>query len=231
MKFKVGDKVRLTRELTKADLAEVEIKFSADQVIKELGCNVFEVKDISEKNLRICISLPSDNWLLKSEWFELAEQPKQPEPQVGDVWASEDKSKVVTVLGKFERNGIDFVSYFGLKGEWKAVANFARKQTFLYKFPILLQRKPKKQPKAAKNQPKKQKEGVWEPVWSPEGGMCKTLRCGNKIKVIYDGCEGLAVCNKKDKFDLMFGVNLASFRALVKHHEAEIAEMIKTGVK
>lgn len=78
MKFKVGDKVKLTREITQDDLAEIPILLHAYEVIKELGCNIFEVKDISEENVNfsfesIYISLPSNDWWLKSEWFELAE--------------------------------------------------------------------------------------------------------------------------------------------------------------
>lgn len=238
MKFKVGDKVRLTREITHDDLAEIPILLHGYEVIKELGCNIFEVKNISEENVNfsfesIYISLPSNDWWLKSEWFELAEQPKPIEPQVGDVWGNEDKSKVVRVLGKFERNGFDFVSYLGLRGECKGVANFSRKQFFFDKFPAFLHRpqKPKKQPKPVAETPKKQEE-KWEPVIEPGINPQDCFRKGNKIKWITHGIyEGIATCNKKDEFNLQFGLDLAWHRAHIKYHEARIAKMLKEDAK
>lgn len=232
MKFKVGDKVRLTRELTKADLAEVEIKFCADQVIKELGCNIFEVKDISEKNLRICISLPSDNWLLKSEWFELAEQPKPIESQVDDVWASADKSSVVKVVGKFKTDaGEEIFNYVHLKDLGivkKGMVSSRLKFDFFERFPVLLHRpqKPKKQPKTAKNQPKKREEEKWYKVgcFNIDG---EVYRSGNSIKwVCPDGTEGIATCNKHDVFSLNFGIDLAWHRAEIKRHTKELNAML-----
>lgn len=222
MKFKVGDKVRFKS----GDYVPLHGLHSNAEYCKEYGYDiqkVYEVKEAHEDGI-ICEGIGSNT----ARRFELAEQPKPAEPQVGDVWGSEDKSKVVRVLGKFERNGFHFVSYLGLKGECKGVANFARKSIFFDKFPTLLHRPPKKQPKPKVEQPKKQKK-KW--ITITVNGEDYFQR-GNEIKYVAGRYSGLARCNKNDKFDVFFGADLAWHRARIKYHEAKIAEMLgKEGVK
>ena len=199
MKFKVGDKVRCVvgGDSYHGKIARKGQIYTAD--IKDDG-KVPNWAFLGLKELGGGLYLACN--------FELVEQP---EPQVGDVWGSEDKSRVVRVVGKFERNDITWISFLRLNGEYKGVATYDTNELFAIKCPLLLHRPPKKQ------------EEVWERISQSN----EDYRCGNKIKVIYQGYEGLAVCNKHDKFDLMFGVNLAAHRAMVKYHQNVIAEMIK----
>jgi len=205
MKFKVGDKVRCIDNKDREDRLTIGEEYNVSRAYEgavELNGKAFAFWD---------------------NRFELVEQS---EPQVDDVWGSEDKSRVVRIVAKFERNDITWISFLEIKGEYKGVANYIPKGFFIDFHPLLLHRPPKKQPKPKVEPPKKQEE-VWERIFH----FNDDYRCGNKIKVIYRGCEGFATCNKKDKFDLMFGVNLASHRAMVKYHQKVIAEMIKEGAK
>lgn len=220
MKFKVGDKVRCLIEqgpvLKKGKIYKVIEIFSID---KEVYLS-FDGKEWGE------------GWL--EERFELAEQP---EPQVGDVWGSEDKSRVVRVVAKFERNDITWISFLRLNGEYKGVATYDTNELFAIKCPLLLHRppkkqpRPKKQPKLQQKQPKKQEE-VWEPVTAQGIDSRRCFRKGNSVKWVKQGeYEGIATCNKKDEFDLFFGIDLAWHRSEIKCYEAKIADMIKEGAK
>lgn len=206
MTFKVGDKVRCV--------------VGNGGVLKK--GDIHTVFGVDERYIYIEKNNDSDGW-----WVHRFELVKQPEPQVGDVWGSEDKSEVVKIVGKFiGDNGSPCLSSVYLKGKFKGRVTEIKWQLFKQFFTVLLHRPPKKQPQVVEKQPKKQEE-VWERIFQSN----EDYRCGNKIKVIYQGYEGLAVCNKHDKFDLMFGVNLAAHRAMVKYHQKVIDEMIKEGVK
>lgn len=213
MKFKVGDKVR---------------------------CIIGYHEMLIEGKVYVVSKISSEGWLnLEEDWrnhqwginqFELV----QPEPQVGDVWANADKSIVAKIVGEFINFGFTrcFTVVY-LKGIKKGRGETFDDSNFGKDFPILLQRKPKKQPKPVAETPKKQKEEVWEPVIKPGINPHKCFRKGNKIKwITYGKYEGIATCHKNDKFDLSYGIDLAWCRAQIKYHEAKIAEMLgKEGAK
>ena len=159
--------------------------------------------------------------------FELVE-----EPQVDDVWGSEDKQHIIKIIATFNAyDGEKCYSYLVLKSNRvsKDSASFLPLRFFAEVFPLLLHRPPKKQPKPRPEQPKKQEE-VWEPVIAQGVDSTRCFRKGNSIKWIkYGQYEGVATCNKKDKFDLFFGIDLAWHRAEIKYCEAKIADMIKEG--
>lgn len=209
MSFKVGDKVRCNN-------------------IVGIMNNALKIGSIYtiEKDMVWHVDLVEVGGGFMAYRFELVE-----EPQVGDVWSSEDKSRVVRVVARFERNSIKWVSFLRLNGEYKGVATYDTNELFAIKCPLLLHRPPKKQPKPRPEQPKKQEE-VWESVIGQGIDSTRCFRKGNSIKWVEHGeYEGVATCNKKDKFDLFFGIDLAWHRAEIKYCEAKIADMIKEGVK
>ena len=208
MKFNVGDKVRCIQQSKSGDsiIDPGAILTVRGQYLLSFFTSVEKEGEFSQ------------------ECFELVEQP---EPQVGDVWGSENKKEVVKMVGEFfSGDGSACLSYVHIKGDRKGRTWERSKSEIQKAYPLLLHRPPKKQPKPQPKQPKKQEE-VWERIFQSN----EDYRCGNKIKVIYQGYEGLAVCNKHDKFDLMFGVNLAAHRAMVKYHQNVIDEMMKEGAK
>lgn len=222
MKFKVGDKVRCIRE------------------VKSMGAYVKsgEILTVKEGYLLSCFTAVEREGEFFQNDFELAEQPKQPEwfklaePQDGDVWANADKSEVVKIVGEFINFGFTrcFTVVY-LKGIKKGRGEPITDYHFGNDFPILLQRKPKKQPKPVAETPKKQEE-KWKPVIEPGINPRECFRKGNKIKWITHGIyEGIATCNKKDEFNLQFGLDLAWHRAHIKYHEARIAKMLKEDAK
>ena len=149
------------------------------------------------------------------------------------MWANADKSEVVKVVGEFINFGFTrcFTVVY-LKGIKKGRGETFDDYNFGKEFPILLQRKTKKQPKPVAETPKKQEEEKWEPIYETRVDSHQCFRKGNKIKwVEYGKYEGIATCNKKDEFDLNFGIDLAWHRAEIKYHEAKIAEMLKEGAK
>lgn len=205
MTFKVGDKVRCI--------------VGSGNVLKQ--GEIYTVFGVDGIYIDIDKNSDDDGW-----WIHRFELVEQPEPQVGDVLKSEN-GEVVRVLSIFENGeGRTNIGFIALNGTAKGRAVTVMASEFERVYVILLHRPPKKQPKPKVEQPKKQEE-VWERIFQSN----EDYRCGNKIKVIYQGYEGLAVCNKHDKFDLMFGVNLAAHRAMVKYHQNVIDEMLKEGAK
>lgn len=225
VKFKKGDYLPQSSRLT-----NLEYCTAFSHSLK----GVYEVEIVDSYR----IACKGIGWFL-ADRFELVEQPKQPkqpEPQVGDVWANADKSVVVKVVGKFKTDTEEEVFSFVHLKDWsfikKGMVTSRVKLEFLERFPLFLHRPPKKQPKqpkVAKNQPKKREEEKWEQIsgTGAERAFCK----GNKIKWVTHGkYEGIATCNKKDEFNLQFGIALAWHRAKIKYHEARIAEMLKEDV-
>lgn len=208
--FKVGDKVRCV---------------NCDSTLGALEKNkVYTVKKIIGDLLQVGIT--PDGYF--DTRFELVkEEPK--EVKVGDVWVSEDKKDAVKIVGEFiSGGGADCLSYVHLNGYRKGRPWECLKITVQKLYPILVHREPPKQKKQPKpQQVKAKKEEKWERVFQAND----VFRCGNKIKVAENGFEGFAECNKKDKFDLMFGVNLAAHRARVKYHQWVIEKMLKEGAK
>ena len=175
--------------------------------------------------------ISKEGWLLREtgciQWgverFELVEQP---EPQIDDVWGSEDKQHIIKIIAIFNAyDGEKCYSYLVLKSNRvsKDSASFLPLR-FAEVFPPSSTDRRKKQPKTTAETAEKARKKCGREFFQSN----EDYRCGNKIKVIYQGYEGLAVCNKHDKFDLMFGVNLAAHRAMVKYHQ-NVIEMIKEG--
>lgn len=232
MKFKVGDKVRCIDN-------QYAVGFLEKDRVYTVAREEFVYTD-SDKGGYSAVRLKELPWGWESFRFELAEQPKQPEPQVGDVWANEDKSRVVKVVSVF--SDMDFpkgrIGYVILKCEPFLVKGYTTSvsyEGFLENNPVLLHRetaKLKKQPKP--QQAKAKKEEKWEPIYLAGVDSDRAFRKGNSVKwVEYNGSEGIATCNKKDEFSLMFGVDLAWHRAMISSHKEAIESMTgrKEGVK